>query len=87
MTTEAASTPEVGEVQRGAYTLLLVLSGVALGVSGVPAPLYGMYEDVWHLTPLATTIIFAVYAVAALGAVLLRRVDVERGSARARAAG
>ncbi|WP_372517358.1 MULTISPECIES: MFS transporter [Mycobacteriaceae] len=68
MTADAA-TPV--EVQRGAYTLLLVLSGVALGVSGVPAPLYGMYEEVWHLTPLATTVIFAVYAVAALGAVLV----------------
>ena len=51
--------------QRWAYALLLVLSGVALGVSGLPAPLYGMYEDAWHLSPLATTVIFAVYAVAA----------------------
>jgi MFS family permease len=60
-----------GDTQRGAYSLLLVLSGVALGVSGLPAPLYGMYEEQWHLSPLATTLIFAVYAVAALGAVLV----------------
>ena len=66
-----ASDPLTGEVQRGAYGLLLVLSGVALGVSGVPAPLYGMYEEQWHLSPLATTIVFAVYAVAALAAVLV----------------
>jgi hypothetical protein len=59
------------ETQRGAYALLLVLSGVALGVSGLPAPLYGMYEEVWHLSPLSTTVVFAVYAVAALGAVLV----------------
>ncbi|BCI55462.1 MFS transporter [Mycolicibacterium litorale] len=59
------------ETQRWAYPMLLVLSGVALGVSGVPAPLYGLYESNWHLSPLATTIIFAVYAVAALGAVLV----------------
>jgi MFS family permease len=57
--------------QRGAYGLLLVLSGFAIGVSGMPAPLYGMYEEVWHLSPLSTTIVFAVYAVAALGAVLV----------------
>jgi MFS family permease len=57
--------------QRWAYSLLLVLSGVALGVSGLPAPLYHMYEEVWHLTPLSTTIVFAVYAVAALAAVLV----------------
>jgi MFS family permease len=60
-----------GETQRGAYSLLLVLSGVALGVSGLPAPLYGMYEEAWHLSPLSTTVVFAVYAVAALGAVLV----------------
>jgi MFS family permease len=59
------------DAQRWAYPLLLVLCGVALGVSGVPAPLYGLYETVWHLTPLATTIVFAVYAVAALAAVLI----------------
>lgn len=59
--------PPTGETQRWAYALLLVLSGVELGVSGLPAPLYGMYEEQWHLSPLATTVVFAVYAVAALG--------------------
>lgn len=59
------------DTQRWAYPLLLVLSGVALGVSGLPAPLYGIYESVWHLSPLATTVVFGVYAVAALAAVLV----------------
>ncbi|MGU3651292.1 MFS transporter [Mycolicibacterium sp. A43C] len=59
------------QTQRWAYPLLLILSGVALGVSGIPAPLYGIYEANWHLSPLATTLVFAVYAVAALGAVLV----------------
>lgn len=44
---------------------------MALGVSGLPAPLYGIYEEQWHLSPLSTTLVFAVYAVAALGAVLV----------------
>lgn len=57
--------------QPWAYALILAASGVALGVSGVPAPLYGIYEHEWHLSPLTTTIVFAVYAVAALGAVLV----------------
>ncbi|WP_024446864.1 MFS transporter [Mycolicibacterium iranicum] len=61
----------IAETQRWAYPLLLVLSGVALGVSGLPAPLYGIYETNWHLSPLATTVVFAVYAVAALAAVLV----------------
>lgn len=71
MTPIPADGPLGLESQRWAYPLLLVLSGVALGVSGVPAPLYGIYETAWNLTPLATTIIFAVYALAALAAVLI----------------
>jgi len=65
------NSPVTQETQRWAYPLLLVLSGVALGVSGLPAPLYGIYEDNWDLSPLATTIVFAVYALAALAAVLV----------------
>ena len=61
----------IGQQQRWAYPLLLVVSGVALGVSGLPAPLYGIYESTWHLSPLATTVVFAVYALAALAAVLV----------------
>lgn len=57
--------------QRWAYPLVLVLTGVALGVSGLPAPLYGIYETHWHLSPFATTFVFAVYALAALAAVLV----------------
>ncbi|MDV3125423.1 MFS transporter [Mycobacterium sp. 21AC1] len=71
MTPAAADRTFGTEAQRWAYPLLLILSGVALGVSGVPAPLYGIYESVWHLTPLSTTLVFAVYAIAALGAVLI----------------
>lgn len=67
----AATSEHSIEPQRWAYSLLLVLSGVALGVSGLPAPLYGIYETVWHLSPLSTTIVFAVYAFAALAAVLV----------------
>ena len=53
------------------YRLLFALLAVALGVSGVPAPLYGVYEREWHLAPLTTTLVFAVYAFAALGSVLV----------------
>lgn len=53
------------------YPLLIGLLAVALGVSGVPAPLYGVYEREWHLAPITTTMVFAVYAFAALGAVLV----------------
>jgi MFS family permease len=55
----------------GAYPLLIALLAAALGVSGAPAPLYGIYEREWHLAPITTTLVFAVYAVAALGSVLV----------------
>jgi MFS family permease len=57
--------------QRWAYALILTACGVALGVSGAPAPLYGIYEREWQLSPLTTTLVFAVYAFAALVAVLV----------------
>jgi MFS family permease len=55
----------------GAYPLLITLLAVALGVSGAPAPLYGIYQREWDLAPLTTTLVFAAYAVAALGSVLV----------------
>lgn len=57
--------------QPWAYPVLLTLMGVALGVSGAPAPLYSLYEQRWGLSPITTTLIFAAYAVAALLAVLI----------------
>jgi MFS family permease len=57
--------------QTWAYPLLIVLLATALGVSGAPAPLYGLYAERWGLAPITTTLVFAVYAFGALGAVLL----------------
>ncbi|QIS21531.1 MFS transporter [Nocardia terpenica] len=67
----AATAPVQRTAQPWAYALILAASGVALGVSGAPAPLYGLYQKQWHFSPLTTTIVFAVYAVAALAAVLV----------------
>lgn len=57
--------------QAWAYPVLLTLMAVSLGVSGAPAPLYGVYEQRWGLSPITTTLVFAAYAVAALLAVLV----------------
>ena len=57
--------------QAWAYPLLIALLAVSLGVSGAPAPLYGLYAERWGLAPITTTLVFAVYAIGALGAVLL----------------
>lgn len=56
---------------RWPYAALLLLTGVALGVSGAPAPLYGIYAAEWGFAPITTTVVFAVYAVAALVSVLV----------------
>lgn len=66
-----APSGEATRTQPWAYGLVLALTAVALGVSGMPAPLYGIYQETWHFTPLTTTLVFAVYAFAALGAVLV----------------
>ncbi|MFF0487765.1 MFS transporter [Nocardia sp. NPDC003482] len=71
MTATVAVAPDERATQPWAYALILAASGVALGVSGVPAPLYGIYQKQWHFSPLTTTIVFAVYAIAALAAVLV----------------
>lgn len=68
-TAAAATAPRVA--QPWAYALVITLLAVSLGVSGAPAPLYGLYEDRWDLSPITTTLVFAVYAFAALGAVLM----------------
>ncbi|MGY2061099.1 MFS transporter, partial [Nocardia gipuzkoensis] len=66
MTATVAVDPADRATKPWAYALILIASGVALGVSGVPAPLYGIYQMQWHFTPLTTTLVFAVYAIAAL---------------------
>ncbi len=55
----------------GTFVLLVVLLGLALAVSGLPSPLYGTYAADWQLSPLTLTVVFAVYAVAALAAILV----------------
>lgn len=57
--------------QRWAYPWLLVLLAVALGISGAPAPLYGVYAAEWGFSPITTTVVFAVYAFGALFSVLM----------------
>lgn len=77
----SVSTAQPARVRRqhiSAYPLVVGMIAVSLGVSGVPAPLYGIYETEWHLAPLTTTVVFAVYAFAALGAVLVAGVVSDR---------
>lgn len=65
----AAPTAQV-HPQRWSYPLLLALLALALGTSALPSPLYPIYAHEWGFSPLTTTVIFAVYAIGALGAAL-----------------
>ncbi|ALG86212.1 MFS transporter [Gordonia phthalatica] len=56
--------------QRWAFPLLLALLALALGCSGLPSPLYPIYQAEWDMSPLTITVVFAVYAIGALGAAL-----------------
>ena len=56
--------------QAWSFGLLLALLGLALGVSGLPSPLYPIYQAQWHMSPLSTTVVFAVYSIGALGSAL-----------------
>ncbi|WOC12507.1 MFS transporter [Gordonia sp. MP11Mi] len=56
--------------QPWSFALLLSLLALALGVSGLPSPLYPLYQQQWHMSPLAITVVFAVYAIGALSSAL-----------------
>src|SRR5215475_2015890 len=55
---------------RSAVFVLASLIVALLASSAAPTPLYAIYQAQWHFTPITTTIVFGVYAVAVLVALL-----------------
>jgi MFS family permease len=55
---------------RPALYLLASLAVSLLAASAVPTPLYALYAQRWGFTPVTTTVIFGVYAVAVLASLL-----------------
>ena len=53
------------------FWLLAVLFGFLLFAASAPSPLYGVYEQMWHFTPVTLTEIYAVYALGTLVALLI----------------
>lgn len=41
-----------------------------LAASSAPTPLYARYQAAWHFSPITTTVVFGIYALAVLGALL-----------------
>lgn len=57
----------------GVRGLLLPASIIVsfLASSSAPTPLYATYADRWHFSPITTTVVFGVYAIAVLAALLV----------------
>jgi hypothetical protein len=55
---------------RPALYLLASLIVSPLAASAAPTPLYTIYQEHWGFTPITTTVVFGVYAVAVLAALL-----------------
>src|ERR1700753_50775 len=53
-----------------AFLLLASLTVSFLAGSSAPTPLYGVYIAEWGLTPLLITVLFGIYALSVLGAML-----------------
>jgi MFS family permease len=55
---------------RAAVFVLASLIVALLASSAAPTPLYAIYQARWHFTPITTTVVFGVYAMAVLAALL-----------------
>src|SRR5580700_7899777 len=55
---------------RPAVFVLASLIVALLAASAAPTPLYAIYQARWHFTPITTTLVFGVYAVAVLASLL-----------------
>jgi MFS family permease len=55
----------------GSLVLLASIVVSLLAASSAPTPLYATYQAEWHFSPMTTTIVFGVYAVAVLLALLV----------------
>jgi MFS family permease len=52
---------------------LLLLASILvsfLAAAAAPTPLYGIYQELWHFSPITTTVVFAIYALAVLASLL-----------------
>ena len=52
------------------FALLASMAFTFLAATSAPTPLYGVYQDRWGFSPVTTTIVFSVYALSVLGALL-----------------
>lgn len=53
-----------------AFAVVAAVIGLALAASAAPSPLYGVYQQDWQFSTLTLTLVYAVYCVGVLGALL-----------------
>lgn len=56
---------------RTAFYLLASIAVTFLAASSAPTPLYAAYQAAWHFSPITTTVIFGIYALTVLAALLV----------------
>ena len=54
-----------------AFTFLASITASFLAGSAAPTPLYAVYQATWGFSPITITIVFGIYALAVLGALLV----------------
>ncbi|MDA2807993.1 MFS transporter [Nocardiopsis suaedae] len=73
MTTTAvrSAPPRRGVAGASAAALLAATLVTFLGASAAPTPLYALYQEAWGMAPSTTTVVFGVYALGLLAALLV----------------
>jgi len=62
--------PALGTTARSTLPFYATIMVTFMAASGAPTPLYRLYHELWGLTPVTLTGVFAVYVVCLLGALL-----------------
>ena len=71
--TERVAAPTARSGTRGGIGTLLLLASLVvslLAASSAPTPIYAIYQAEWGFSPIATTIVFGIYAISVLVALL-----------------
>jgi MFS family permease len=71
VTAEAAATASRGLSRGAGFWLVGTILVLMLFSSSVPSPMYVIYQQRWHLSPTMVTVVFAIYAIAVLAALLV----------------
>lgn len=54
-----------------AFAVVAAVIGLALAASAAPSPLYGVYQEQWQFSTITLTLVYAVYCIGVLGALLV----------------